>query len=150
MPAIRGIKSFGGPSHYWGYRINQPFMIHTCSSLSYSPLMLSGILYSVTWLWGRVGVLFRVHFHLGVHILSLRSKEASKSDSSIQMAAHASFPPPSFTSPAGVIVMPPSARITSIPWCSRYRCRNWTRRHEFKSWTRLIAFHIALIPLGKV
>ena len=26
----------------------------------------------------------------------------------------------------------------------------WTRRHEFKSWTRLIAFHIALIPLGKV
>ena len=22
--------------------------------------------------------------------------------------------------------------------------------HEFKSWTRLIAFHIALIPLGKV
>ena len=28
--------------------------------------------------------------------------------------------------------------------------RQWTRRHEFKSWTRLIAFHIALIPLGKV
>ena len=26
----------------------------------------------------------------------------------------------------------------------------WTRRLEFKSWTRLIAFHIALIPLGKV
>ena len=25
-----------------------------------------------------------------------------------------------------------------------------THRHEFKSWTRLIAFHIALIPLGKV
>ena len=36
------------------------------------------------------------------------------------------------------------------PWCSRYRRRNWTRRHEFKSWTRLIAFHIALTPLGKV
>ena len=31
-----------------------------------------------------------------------------------------------------------------------YRRRKWTRRHEFKSWTRLIAFHIALIPLGKV
>ena len=28
--------------------------------------------------------------------------------------------------------------------------RKWTRQHEFKSWTRLIAFHIALIPLGKV
>ena len=28
--------------------------------------------------------------------------------------------------------------------------RKWTRRHEFKSWTWLIAFHIALIPLGKV
>ena len=36
------------------------------------------------------------------------------------------------------------------PWCSRYRRRKWTRRHEFKSWTRLIAFHITLIPLGKV
>ena len=30
------------------------------------------------------------------------------------------------------------------PWCPWI----WTRRHEFKSWTRLIAFHIALIPLG--
>ena len=36
------------------------------------------------------------------------------------------------------------------PWCNGYRRRIWTRRHEFKSWTRLIAFHIALIPLGKV
>ena len=36
------------------------------------------------------------------------------------------------------------------PWCNSYRHRKWTRRHEFKSWTRLIAFLIALIPLGKV
>ena len=36
------------------------------------------------------------------------------------------------------------------PWCNGYRHRNWTRRYEFKSWTRLNAFHIALIPLGKV
>ena len=36
------------------------------------------------------------------------------------------------------------------PWCNGHRRRKWTRRHEFKSWTRLIAFHIALIPLGKV
>ena len=36
------------------------------------------------------------------------------------------------------------------PWCIGYRRRKCTRRHEFKSWTRLIAFHIALIPLGKV
>ena len=36
------------------------------------------------------------------------------------------------------------------PWCNGYRRRIWTWRHEFKSWTRLIAFHIALIPLGKV
>ena len=36
------------------------------------------------------------------------------------------------------------------PWCNCYRRRKWTRRLEFKSWTRLIAFHIALIPLGKV
>ena len=35
-------------------------------------------------------------------------------------------------------------------WCNGYRHRNWTRRHEFKSWTILIAFHISLIPLGKV
>ena len=40
--------------------------------------------------------------------------------------------------------------IWRCPWCSRYRRRKWTRRHEFKSWTRLIAFRIALIPLGKV
>ena len=38
----------------------------------------------------------------------------------------------------------------SIAWCNGYRRRKWTRRHEFKSWTKLIAFHIALIPLGKV
>ena len=36
------------------------------------------------------------------------------------------------------------------PSCNGYRCRKGTQRHEFKSWTRLIAFHIALIPLGKV
>ena len=36
------------------------------------------------------------------------------------------------------------------PWCNCYRRRKRTRRHEFKSWTKLIAFHIALIPLGKV
>ena len=36
------------------------------------------------------------------------------------------------------------------PWCNGYRRWKWTRRQEFKSWTRLMAFHIALIPLGKV
>ena len=36
------------------------------------------------------------------------------------------------------------------PWCNGYRPGKCTRRHEFKSWTRLVAFHIALIPLGKV
>ena len=36
------------------------------------------------------------------------------------------------------------------PWCNGYCRRKWTRRHEFKSWMRLIAFHIALIRLGKV
>ena len=43
--------------------------------------------------------------------------------------------------------------ITSFkmcPWCNGYRHGKWSRRHEFKSRTRLIAFHIALIPLGKV
>ena len=35
-------------------------------------------------------------------------------------------------------------------WCNSYRRRKSTRQHEFKSWTRLIAFHIALIPLGKL
>ena len=34
--------------------------------------------------------------------------------------------------------------------CNGYRNGKWTRRHKFKSWTRLIAFRIALIPLGKV
>ena len=36
------------------------------------------------------------------------------------------------------------------PWCNGYHRRKWTRRHEFKSWMRLTAFHIALIPLGRV
>ena len=36
------------------------------------------------------------------------------------------------------------------PWCNGYRHRKWIQRHEFKSWTRVFAFHIALIPLGKV
>ena len=40
--------------------------------------------------------------------------------------------------------------ITVAPWYNCYRRRKWTRRHEFKSWTWLIAFHIALIPFGKV
>ena len=36
------------------------------------------------------------------------------------------------------------------PWCNGYRRRKWTWRHVFKFWTRLIAFHMTLIPLGKV
>ena len=36
------------------------------------------------------------------------------------------------------------------PWCNGYHCRIWTRWHKFKSWMRLIAFHIALIPSGKL
>ena len=44
----------------------------------------------------------------------------------------------------------PSLKPSRCPWCNGYRRRKWTRRHEFKSWTRLIAFQIALIPLGKV
>ena len=37
-----------------------------------------------------------------------------------------------------------------VPRCNAYRRRKWTRRNEFKYWIKLIAFHIALIPLGKV
>ena len=40
--------------------------------------------------------------------------------------------------------------VLTCLWCNGYRRRKWTRRYEFKSWTRLTAFHIALIPLGKV
>ena len=40
--------------------------------------------------------------------------------------------------------------IRRCPWCNGYRPRKLTQRLEFKFWTRLIAFHIALIPLGKV
>ena len=40
--------------------------------------------------------------------------------------------------------------LWTCPRCNGYRRRKWTRRHEFKSSTRLIAFHIALIPLGTV
>ena len=44
----------------------------------------------------------------------------------------------------------PTTTTTAPKQIYIYRHRKWTRRHEFKSWTRLIAFHIALIPLGKV
>ena len=40
--------------------------------------------------------------------------------------------------------------LVRCPWCNGYRRSKWTRPHEFKFWTRLIAFHIALIHLGKV
>ena len=40
--------------------------------------------------------------------------------------------------------------VWRCPWCNGYRHRKWTWWHEFKSWMRLIAFHITLIPLGKV
>ena len=35
-------------------------------------------------------------------------------------------------------------------WCNCYRRGKWTRWHEFKSWVILFAFHIELIPLGKL
>ena len=37
-----------------------------------------------------------------------------------------------------------------VPVSNGYHSRKWTRWYKFKSWTRLIAFHIVLIPLGKV
>ena len=47
-------------------------------------------------------------------------------------------------------LFPTSCNSKKCPWCNGYRRRKWTRRYEFKFRTRLIAFHIALIPLGKV
>ena len=47
-----------------------------------------------------------------------------------------------------VFIVIPGYSLGRCPWCNHYRRRKLTRRHEFKS--RLIAFHIALIPLGKV
>ena len=51
-----------------------------------------------------------------------------------------------FSSPQNLI----SIDKVRCPWCNGYCRRKWTWRHEFKSWMRLIAFHITLIPLGKV
>ena len=53
------------------------------------------------------------------------------------------LPSPSFS-------FPYEKSLRRCPWCNGYRRRKWTRQHEFKTWRRLIAFHIALIPLGKV
>ena len=47
------------------------------------------------------------------------------------------------------IITPSTFHLWRCPWCNGYRHRIWTRRYEFNSGTRLIAFHIALIPLGK-
>ena len=49
-----------------------------------------------------------------------------------------------------LVFKPSSGHVRRCPWCNGYRHRIWTRRYEFNSCTRLIAFHIALIPLGKV
>ena len=35
-------------------------------------------------------------------------------------------------------------------WSNGYCDRKWTQQHKFKFWMRLIAFYVALIPLGKV
>ena len=52
---------------------------------------------------------------------------------------------------AGEFPCPYTANVHKrCPWCEGYRLRKWTRQYEFESWTKLIAFHIALIPLGKV
>ena len=60
------------------------------------------------------------------------------------------FPVPEIVVNLGLIAGDICRNYLRCPWCNGYRRRKWTRRHEFKSWTRLIAFHIALIPLGKV
>ena len=59
--------------------------------------------------------------------------------------------------PCLLIILPSDIFVTlhplsyrQSPWCNCYRHRKWIRWYEFKSWMRLIAFHIALIPLGKV
>ena len=54
---------------------------------------------------------------------------------------------PLLTGPFWSGVVTPDRRC---PWYYGYRRWKWTRRYEFQSWTRLIAFHIALIHLGKV
>ena len=54
------------------------------------------------------------------------------------------------TKPQSLFYLVYYLHIQRCPWCNCYRRRKLTRRHGFKSWTRLIAFHIALIPLGKV
>ena len=53
------------------------------------------------------------------------------------------------TQPGSILALVYSRRWTQL-WCNGYLRKKSTRRHEFKSLTRLIAFHIALIPLGKV
>ena len=59
-----------------------------------------------------------------------------------------------FLSEIALMTQCPDIVICSVKgrclWCNGYRRRKCTRQHEFKSWTRLIAFHIALILLGKV
>ena len=39
---------------------------------------------------------------------------------------------------------------TRHSWCIVYCCRKWTQQSKFNPWMKLFAFHIGLIPLGKV
>ena len=43
-----------------------------------------------------------------------------------------------------------SRRVKRRSWRNGYWRRKYTQLPEFKSWTKLFAFHIALIPLGKI
>ena len=44
----------------------------------------------------------------------------------------------------------PRSTFSRFCWSSNNKLCTQKHWYEFKSWTRLIAFHIALIPLGKV
>ena len=98
-------------------------------------------------IWGNICIILTVQMNLYVNKLATLVEGDPKAPFSIATTPRCrggcySFP--------WIAPLYPWSLPYNAEWCNGYRRRKWTRRHEFKSWTRLMAFHIALIPLGKV
>ena len=118
-----------GFSRFLRLMVYQPSWFIQCLS---NPCRITEIVFSLTYSWINEGVNI---FHQGlphIHVPESRIKDKTK-------GTHIRLHMPAYIS-----------TYWMYPLCNGYRRRKWIVWHEFKSWTRLIAFHIALIPLGKV
>ena len=109
-----------------------------------TPTLAKSLLHSLEWAASGIGIQLNVD-KTEYMCFNKRPDTSTLNDGPLKLVK--------FTCLRSSVSMPEmdiNTRLWRCPWCNGYRRRKWTRWHEFKSWTRLIAFHIALIPLGKV